>query len=97
MQALQDITILASLKGNQDQLKRLRNGAKTLRKATSVAALYHAANHPMKTIGHIQNAVEEWTDGLTREQRQENVNSNAQKTLRSMQQRHVSSPSLLPS
>ena len=90
MQALQDITILAPLKGDKDQLKRLRDGAKTLQKATSVNALYHAAKNPLQTMGHIQDAVEEWTDGLTREQRQEYVHSGAQKTLRSMQQRHVS-------
>lgn len=94
MQSLQDITLLAPLKGDKGHLKRLRNGAKTLREATSITALYHAAANPLQTVGRLQNAVEEWTDGRTKEQRQEMVDSNAQKTLRSMQQRHVSKPNL---
>lgn len=92
MSALQDSTILVPTRFSttkKGQLRSLRSAPRTLRKATSLAALYDVARHPVKTLEGVRNAVEEWYDGLGKEEREQKMLQDARKRALYLQQRSV--------
>jgi hypothetical protein len=92
MYSIQDATLLASKSPSpqKHQLKNLLNVPRTIKKSISIATIRDAAYHPLRTIGEFRDVVEGWSDGLTKDQRDERVQLEAQKALRYMQQRNVS-------
>ena len=92
MSALQDTTLLASTRfpsTQKGQVTSFRNAPRTLRKASSLAALYNAARHPTKALGGVRDTVEGWYDGLTKAEREHKALQDAKKRVLYLQQRNV--------
>ena len=92
MALLQETTLIASTtlpNTPTSHLSNLRDATRSLRKAASFANVYEAARRPLKTIIEVRNAVEGWRSGLTKEEREQQIQLEAKKTLRYFQQRNV--------
>ena len=93
MSAFQDTSLFAQTgcsTAANDHLRSLRSASKTIRKSSSLAALYGAARHPAKTVQGARDALEGWYDGLTKEEREQKSLRDAKKQVLYLQQRNVS-------